>query len=329
MNGPVALFVGASGVGKSHVINLLNGDSSATVSRPFQLAEITYLTKVHGRYIDTPGFDGTKYTTFSSDIKPLVDGKDVLVVLVVPRHLTRVTGFAKQLKEVLSHFDKEKLLVVWNSQYGPESISEEQRESLNSEFPRISKGNIHHLNSSLLGFREEFTNFLDGQSFSLRWKPTVTGNRSPVSSKKVTHAVSPALCPRIRLERIVSLSKFNESTELKNAVKKLCQLHDSSREKYDNLKVVGDALVRFVAAKYLIRTQKAPIDGLLRPFTANGGKMLEVFESYVAKHMNTTFHQGWEDHSKVDFIEALIAPDENVTVAMFIFGKMGIGLNLL
>jgi len=313
------IFIGESGVGKSHIINVISGSKVAEVSPDDGLDEITSKVTVYDdKYIDTPGFNGSKYTTFVSDIKKVVKDNKVLIVLVVRHDLTRVTDWIVNVKDLLDHFVNAKLVIIWNSKY-LSGIT--MSESLNKKFqcPLI------HLDSSEEKFVTNFNIVYNNHSLLTKWKADNTKVINKTSKSNIT-TESKTLSPKIKFEKLTN--QTNSPPELKIAVKKLCDLHDSNRQVYDDLKVIGDADLRHLAARYLQSKNMTPIDSHLRQLISNDGNMVKVYEEFISSFMisgtGSKFWENWENHKKCDFVEALIAFNFGHPTTYFILSKIGI-----
>jgi len=311
------IFIGESGVGKSHIINVISGSKVAEVSPDDGLDEITSKVTVYDdKYIDTPGFNGSKYTTFVSDIKKVVKDNKVLIVLVVRHDLTRVTDWIVNVKDLLDHFVDPKLVVIWNSKYG-------HGMSMSKSLKKKFQCQLTQLDASENDFVSTFDNVYNDHSHLTEWKvdiPTFAVKASKIVQNKI-------ISPRIKYDMLGNQSTI--PTELKSAVKKLCDLHVSNRQAFDDLKVIGDSDLRHVAARFLQLKKFTEIDTHLRPIISNNGDMVYVYNQFISSRMavsgiSKNFWENWENHSKCDFVEALIASNFGNQVANFLFSEIGL-----
>jgi hypothetical protein len=124
------------------------------------------------------------------------------------------------------------------------------------------------------------------------------------------------------------------SRALKDLVLELCDICTNDRVRFNMLKYVGDAHIQVVVANYL------KMDKLNWPlmelrsleYVKNNGKLLEVFNQYVspiviascAPSSTPLEWQRWNNHTKCDFVEALVALSEEKDgyASSFIYSRM-------
>lgn len=128
------------------------------------------------------------------------------------------------------------------------------------------------------------------------------------------------------------------SKAFKDLVLEMCDICTNDRVRFNMLKYVGDAHIQVVVANYL------KMDRLNWPlmelksleYVKNNGKLLGVFNQFISPIMvqvNSfspacipTDWQRWNNHSKCDFVEALVALSEEKDgyASSFIYSRMGL-----
>lgn len=108
------LFVGCVGVGKSTLINELNGDreTSAKVSHNLFEDGTTNWSK-HGQFIDTPGLDSKNVNWETVHDKVEGYGRNFQIFLLLDANMGRASTFVNHFDRLLNEFVDPKFYIIW------------------------------------------------------------------------------------------------------------------------------------------------------------------------------------------------------------------------
>jgi hypothetical protein len=106
------LFVGCVGVGKSTLINSLNGNHDSRVSHS-QFEDGTTAWMNYGQYIDTPGLDSknVKWDTIHDKVEKY--GNNFQICLLLDANMGRASTFIHHFDRLLNEFTNPRFYIIW------------------------------------------------------------------------------------------------------------------------------------------------------------------------------------------------------------------------